>query len=448
VRYLFTLLAACAIVCWALGPSSAEAPPAPSSFVSKTGVRVVVQADNNSDTVALCLFVRAGVAEEEGVAGVGSVTSRALFGSNYQQSGDSVSRAIYDAGGSLESRFTPDYTVFTCVTTKDRFRDAVYLLATALKSAEFDSEALRRAKADVAADIARELRDPFPAGYAKLRDQLYADSPYRLPNGGTDEALRTVTPEAVKRFFTRRYTPENTVLSVVGNITAELVERTVANQFVDFERAPGRPLRLASDEYAPPSRSERAMPTTTTLLLAGYRAPAVGNHDYPAALVLEAMLGGGKSSRLFRQVRDVAGVGYAVGTTFPTLARPSHLVAYVEYNPARDANTTVSQPNPEKLLVDTVRTFITNPPTPEEVERAKRFAAGTHALNHQRTRDRAFYLGLYETLGVGYGFDAELSKRIDAVTPQDVARVAKNCLTEPAIVIVHPPAREQFQAGE
>lgn len=421
--------------------AGADAPLAPLKFVSQTGVRVIVQPDTNSDTVALCLFVRAGIPEEEGVAGVGSVTSRALFGSNLQQSGDAVSRAIYDAGGSLESRFTPDYTVFTCVTTKDRFRDAVYLLATALKSAEFDAEALRRARTDVAADLARELRDPFRVGYAKLRSQLYVESPYRQPIGGTDETLRHVTADAVKRFYARRYTPENTVLSVVGNVTADLVERTVANQFVDFDRASGRPIRLATDEYAPASRSERTVPTTTTLLLAGFRAPAVGDPDYPAALVLEAMLGGGKSSRLFRQVRDVAGVGYAVGTQFPALARPSHLVAYVEYDPARDAKpSSASQPTPENLLRDTVRTLITNPPTPAEVERAKRFAAGTHALNHQRTRDRAFHLGLYETLGVGYGFDAELSKRIEAVTPGDVARVAKACLSEASVVLVHPPA--------
>jgi predicted Zn-dependent peptidase len=209
---------------------------------------------------------------------------------------------------------------------------------------------------------------------------------------------------------------------------------------VDFDRAPGRPIRPTRDDYAPPSRSERIVPASTTLLLAGFRAPAVADPDYPAALVLEAMLGGGKSSRLFRQVRDVGGVGYAVGTLFPTLARPSHLVAYVEYDPARDTKpSSADHPNPEKLLLDTVRTLITNPPSSVEVERAKRYAAGAHALNHQRTRDRAFYLGLYETLGVGYAFDAELSKRIEAVTPQDVARVAKACLNDPTVVAVRPP---------
>lgn len=422
--------------CAALHP-----PDGPTKFTSQTGVRVIVQRDTNSDTVALCLFVRAGIAEQEGIAGVGSLASRSLFGSNYQRSADAVARTIYDAGGSLDSRFTPDYTQFTCVTTRLGFRDALNLLATAVKSAEFDSEAMRRALADVSADIAHEQREPFRVGYARVVSQLYTASPYREPPNGTEDALRRITPDAVRRFFTRRYTPGNTVLSVVGNMRIDEVTRAVENQFVDYDRVSGRPVRSEEDAYAGPGRSERRIPTSTTLLLAGYRAPAVGDPDYPASLVLEAMLGGGKSSRLFRQVRDIAGIGYAVGAFMPALSRASHLVAYLEFDPKRDSGHAFSPQSrdPERLLLDTIQSLVTDPPTATETERAKRFAAGTHALNHQRTRDRAFYLGLFETLGTGYEFDANLAKQIEAVTPGDVARVAKRCLVNPSVVVVKSP---------
>src|SRR5205807_803532 len=100
------------------------------------------------------------------------------------QSTELVNRSIYGVGGSLDVVWHPDYTLITCVTTTAEFRNALYVICQAIKFAEFEPATLSVARKDAAADAAREIADPFRAGYAALRSSMYHQSAYRLPIGG------------------------------------------------------------------------------------------------------------------------------------------------------------------------------------------------------------------------------------------------------------------------
>lgn len=410
-----------------------------------TGLRILIQPEPDANQIAIAVFVRAGTGEEDGLSGIGSLVSRAAFGSNYQQSGDAVRRTIYTTGGSLEAHWTPDYTIFTCVTTRELFRDAIYLLAQALKSAEFDTDSVAKARTELAVEATREASEPFRVGYAALRQRLYSTSPYRLPFTAPEDSLRRLTPQAAQKFYLKRYRPEKTVLSIVGDVEEEAARKTVENLFFDYERPAPTGARTvtepASDRLTEQAHVVRRVPTNTTLVLLGSRAPSLKDPDYPAFVVLNALLGGGKSSRLFRQVRDVAGVGYNVGTYLPVLAQEGHLVAYVEYDPTSRAGMEgkpLVLESVEKLIQETVQSLVSNPPAAPEVDRAKRYSIGQFALEHQRLRERAEHLGMYEALGVGFAFDADFPKRLGAVTPGDLLRVATKYLSPTVISVVQP----------
>lgn len=406
-----------------------------------TGLRIIIRPETDTNLVAICAFVRAGVAEEQNTLGISNLVARALFGKGFNLTRASMERAIQKAGGSLDVQWNPDYTAFTCVTTREAFDHAIYVLTQALKNAEFDAETLDRARREVETDIERETSDPFRVAYAVLRSAMYADSPYRLPFGGISETLRRVTPEMAQRFFQRYYTPQNTVIAVVGNVNAKETIRTVEIYFQTYNR-PAPPSRPSTPPETLPEdmRRLRRLPVHTTLILTGFSAPGLVNPDYPAFLVLDAIIGGGKSSRLFRTIREKAGIGYIIGSYTPPLARESHLLSYVEFDSARveAVGAKMDTATVEKMLVDTVRSVLTSPPTMQEVERAKRFVIGSHALARQRSRDRAFYLGWYELMGVGYTFDTTLPELIAAVRTEDILRVAKKYLKHYVVSVVEP----------
>ncbi|HXG24604.1 MAG TPA: pitrilysin family protein [Chthonomonadales bacterium] len=406
-----------------------------------TGLRVIIRPEPDTNLIAICALVRAGIAEEQNALGIGNLVARSLFGKGINLTRASMERAILKAGGSLDVLWNPDYTAITCVTTQEAFDHAIYILAQALKNAEFDAETLDRARREVEANMERENSDPFHVAYAVLRSAMYTNSPYRLPFGGIPDTLRRVTPEMAQRFFQRCYTPQNIVIAVVGNIHAKETARTVEIYFQAFNR-PAPPSRPPTPPETLPEDMHRLrrLPVHTTLILAGFTAPGLLNPDYAAFLVLDAIIGGGKSSRLFRTIREKAGIGYIVGSHTPPLARESHLLSYVEFDSARveTVGAKMDTATVEKMLVDTVRSVLSSPPTAQEVVRAKRFVIGSHALARQRSRDRAFYLGWYELMGVGYAFDATLPEQIAAVTTEDVLRVAKKYLGHCVVSVVEP----------
>jgi len=385
--------------------------------------------------------VRAGVAEEQNALGVANLVARALFGKGYNLTRSGMKRAIQKAGGSLDVQWNPDYTAFTCVTTRESFNHAIYVLSQALKYAEFDAETIEHARREVEAEIRRENSDPFRVAYAVLRSAMYAESPYRLPFGGMPETIRRMTPEIAQQFYQRYYTPQNTVLAIVGNVDLKEAIRSVEIYFQSYQRQAPPPRPQAPREILLEDMHRmRRLPVHTTLILAGFPAPGLTDSDYPAFLVLDAIIGGGKSSRLFRAIREEAGIGYIVGSHTPSLALASHLLSYVEFVPQHAVTNGEKRDTAwvEKKLVDTVRSVLSTPPTEQEVERAKRFVIGSLTLAHQRARDRAFYLGWYELMGVGYTFDVSLPKRIEAVTHEEIMRVAKKYLKHCVVSIVEP----------
>ncbi len=378
------------------------------------------------------------------MTGVGRVVAYSLFGSNINQSRDSVNRSIFSVGGSLETVWNPDYTLITCITTRAMFEDAFWSIGQAIKNADIDRETFENARRGVQQEASLDAADPFKVAYGLLRQRLYSESAYRQPFFPSPEALRRITRDTAFRFYQTRYTPQNTVISIVGNISSERALRTVENQMIDYDR-PENAYRRRRPSPEPSLPSDMnviryRMPASATLILAGMRAPGVTDADYPAFAVLTSLIGGGKSSRLFRAVRDTQGIGYRVGAYSPPLAKEGHLLAFVEFDPShsRAGGKILSAGEVERILRDTVRSVLSSPPAEQEVERAKRYTAGSYALARQRARDRAFYLGWYESIGAGYGWDEEFPRKIVEVTIQDIRRVARRYLREMAVVVVEP----------
>ena len=146
---------------------------------------------------------------------------------------------------------------------------------------------------------------------------------------------------------------------------------------------------------------------------------------------MNAILGGGMSSRLFRTLRDEEGLAYSVGSAYPTRHGTGRIVVHLGTAPASAGPAEAGiRREIERLRHEGVGE--------DELARTKTYMTGAFALDRRTNARQGFSLALYELLGVGADYVHRYPALVDSVSADDVARVAAQYLVEPAVVVVAP----------
>jgi predicted Zn-dependent peptidase len=405
-----------------------------------------------SNLVAVTIFVKAGSAEENlNDAGIGTLVANALLTSTSNENADTLSTAIGNIGGNVKAIWQPDLTQIRALVLPTQFTDAAYVLSDVLKNADFPDASVADARQDVLSRIQQRSNDVFNSTNDRMLGGLFVGTPYALPQLGTPQSLKKLTRADLLTYFHRYYRPDNILISVVGNINPRSVEAAFNDDLDDFVRPP-------SSHVAPfvvPTPSTAAEPlvlknyrgdVTADLMIAGYLAPGAGTPDYPAMVVANALLGGMKTSLMFKNLRTKKKLGYELASTYAAQMNVSDVTAYILYAPTVDGpgqkGGADQTPAVKDLLIQQFKLLYTDPPSDADLARAKKFVIGSYLLAHERIEDRSYYLGYSEIacskLG-GYLFDTKYADAINSVTSADIVRVAKEYFSgQPVISLLLP----------
>ena len=173
-------------------------------------------------------------------------------------------------------------------------------------------------------------------------------------------------------------------------------------------------------------------PVQQAQVLVGYLGPALLEPDYAAARVLGTVLGGGMSGRLFRELREQRGLAYSVGMLGSFRTGRSFLVSYLGTAP----------PNAEAAeagMLAEIERMRGEPVTEGELARAKAYLLGNLAMDRRTSTRHAWYMAFFEVIGAGWDFPERYARAVEAVTADDVARVARRYLAQPTVIVLQPP---------
>lgn len=430
---------------------SANADPnAPVKTTLPNGLRVICKQETSTPLIAIDVFVQAGAPQEtDGTNGIGSLVAHALFDSTHDNTPESMTSAINALGGSVSAVWHPDWTQISALTVRDRYKEAVSLLADTLQNADFDPAALEDSRKQVLSELDSRDADPFQTAYGSLQKKLYAGTSYARPVGGTAETISRLSRTDLLGYYSRYYVPRNIVVVVVGNIKPEDAEKAVADDIGDISR-PGPAVSGFRDALPPLSVDIPAIHTyqpdlTQNCVVVGCRAAPMASPDYFPLLVLNALFGGMKSGRLFTTLREQQGLAYDLGSVYDPHLAAAALAGYVFGAPTKTDQTTKKEVPTVGLIKNGIlaqmKAFQTTPPTPAELSRAQHYLIGSYTLRHERLEDRASLLGAAELSAPdGYELDTDYNAYISAVTAADVQRVAIKYFVHPVTSTVEPEA--------
>ncbi len=426
-------------------PLNPKRPPVKSSTLSN-GLRLLCRQNNSSEIVSIVCMVRAGLPDErDDQAGIAAVTSQALLRGTTLHSGASFDALVGRAGGNLSATPGFDLTEISLVTSRETFDNALKLIAEVVSHPKFEAAEVAKARDLVSKESEAETQEFAGGSYRALQNQLYPTSPYGRPVMGYSETLSKITEAEVRKFWEQTYTQGRMSVAIVGDVDPAKAVDAAEKAFASVPYKPG-PTRIADFPTPTLSRPRKEVlerPSRDpgfSQLMVGFLAPGVTRDEYPVIAVMDAIIGGGKQSRLFTNLRGKLNVGYALGSDYQPLTYQSHLFGYVITPSHREDPKGAAPPKfvlnqVEAALIAQYRSLATAPVTDAELVRGRNFAAGRFALKRDKTRDQAKWLAWNVAMGLGADFDDYFATKVAAVTREQVQAMARKCMTNYALVM-------------
>lgn len=349
--------------------------------------------------------------------------------------------AEYDAAGftkALESRaiqlsmgVSKDAFSLTLKTTKDALEEAFRLTGLALGQANFQSDDVARIRNDMLASLrAAESSPNYHAGIA-MRELLYGEHAYTNPPYGSSESLNAMTGDLLKEYTKRYLTKDRAIISVVGDISAAELAEMMGKYFGGLPEIaqPERLIETAELSQAPAyAAKEMAVPQSAILFVS---AGIPRRHpDFYAAYVLTHMLGGsGLTSILAEAVRQEEGLSYSVGLGLTNERYASLLQGGVSTRTDGVAKTL-------EIIETTLAKVSQGGVSEEGFLRAKAYITGNFPLRLDNTGTLAAYLELMQEEDLGMDYLEKRNSYFEAVSHEDVQRLARELLSRPRYVVV------------
>ena len=399
--------------------------------VSPGGVEAWLVEDHTNPIIAVRFAFDGGAAlDPEGREGLAEMVSSLLDEGAGDLDSQAFQRRLEDLAVRL--RFDAGRDTFGGhLRTLTRNRDAAFdLLRLALTAPRFDDEPVARIRNQILAGLRRELEDPDTIASRTLSRALFPDHPYGRPVGGTPESIAAITTGGLKRFVEQRLARANLVIGVVGDITPEVLARLLDSTFG------GLPERAAAGRVAdtkPAASNETIVvtkPVPQSAIVFGQEGIKRDDPDFYAAYVMNYVLGGGGfTSRLYDQVREKRGLAYSVYSSLYPLDHAALIVGGAGTANARVAETL-------SVVREEWRRLAAGGLTEKELADAKTYLTGSFPLRFTSSgRIASMLVGMQrDNLGIDY-----LERRnsyIEAVTLNDVNRVARRILDADRLIVV------------
>ncbi|ARJ64413.1 zinc protease [Magnetospirillum sp. ME-1] len=398
----------------------------PATFTLSNGMQVVVISNHRVPIVSHMVWYKVGAADEEaGKSGIAHLLEHLMFKGTPSVPPGEFSKIVARNGGRDNAFTSSDYTGYYQNVAADKLELVMRMEADRMRNLVLD-EANFRTERDVVLEERRSRTDNNPGAllHEQMEAALYLNSPYRRPIIGWPDEIAALSLDDALAFYRRWYAPNNAILVVAGDVTAETVRPLAETYYGTIPRA-DTPPRARTEE--PPHRAERritlkdgrvAQPSWSRL----YLAPSLGAGDRDLAYPLEVLadlVGDGATSRLYRSLVVEKGAAAAISTSYDPVA-----VGRTAFHVAASPRPGVPLDKLEALIEQELARIVKEGFSAAEVERSKARLRASAVYGRDSLHTGAQTLGQALASGLSVDEVEAWPERIKAVTPEQVAKAA------------------------
>ena len=401
-------------------------------WVLSNGLTIIVQEDHTSPVASVQAWCATGSIDEDERLGAGlsHILEHMLFKGTTTQSSNAIAQKVQDVGGYINAYTSFDRTVYWIDVPKDGTSTALAVLSDAMMNSTLPAEEYAKEQEVIRREFAMNIDDPDRMLSQVLFATAYQRHPYRLPVIGEMDIYNQLTQEQVMQYYKTRYVPNNLTFIVVGDVDGEKVRQQLTEFFKDY---PAKSLKPVFIPEEPPQLGKREMhnefATELSRLALAWHIPEVTHPDVPALDVLSTILGDGRSSRLYRRVREEAGLAFGVAAFSYTPGDPGIFGISATVDPKnRDAA--------QKLMLQIVAEIKQAGVTAEELLKAKKMQLSNQLDSLTTMRGQASDIGSNWLLTRNLDFSRDYLAAVQKVTLDDIRRVAGKYLVDQNLTVV------------
>ncbi|NLY49566.1 MAG: insulinase family protein [Firmicutes bacterium] len=383
--------------------------------VLSQGVRLVAEEIPTVSSVAVGFWVNVGSRwEMPAEAGLSHLLEHLLFKGTTKRSARAIAEALDSVGGQLNAFTTKEYTCYYAKVLSEHVPLALDVLSDMLLDPLLTAEDIEREKQVVLEEIRMYEDSPDELVHDLLTGVAWPDHPLGRPTLGTEETLSSLTPDHIRAFHERHYTPDNLVITVAGNLEYEKVRELLERQLQG--RQATAPQHCQPAPVFSPGLQIFERDTEQVHVCLGAKGIPVEDDTNYVVDVLNSILGGGLSSRLFQHIREEKGLAYSVYSYHTAYQGAGLFTVYLGLSEEKlQEGLSLVRAEMANLGKEEVSTA--------ELERAKQQVLGGFLLGLENTTNRMIRLGKQELSLGRYVSPQEVKQKIGEVTAAAVREV-------------------------
>ncbi|WP_064093664.1 M16 family metallopeptidase [Rossellomorea aquimaris] len=402
-------------------------------YTCKNGLRIVLEEIPTVRSVAIGIWIGTGSRNEtKQNNGVSHFLEHMFFKGTKTKSAREIAESFDSIGGQVNAFTSKEYTCYYAKVLDNHADYALHTLSDMFFNSTFVEDEMTKEKNVVYEEIKMYEDTPDDIVHDLLSKAVYEEHPLGYPILGTEETLHSFNQDKLKQYMYDMYTPDQVVVSVAGNVDESFIKE-VENLFGSFEGGKGPEEREKPAFHY--NKLARKKDTEQAHLCLGFNGLQIGHSDIYNLIVLNNVLGGSMSSRLFQEVREQRGLAYSV-FSYHSAYEDSGMVTIYGGTGANQLDQLFE--TMDTTLQELKRDGITS----KELTNSKEQLKGNLMLSLESTNSRMSRNGKNELLLKRHRTLDEIVEEIDGVTMERVNQLAIDIFTDDyALSLISPDGK-------